>query len=529
MAKAHTFAFVFPMASGHINPSLGVARCLVERGHSVHYMCRPQMQAAIDDTGAKFHSEIDVQPELYVGREPDMIGAIASLQNEYGLTSQGYVRGRMLLKEIMSEMMLPGTLRWLQEIGADVVVCDPLINLEASLAAQLAGLPCASILTIAGPGAGQPAWQNILDAAGLTVEQMLEQRRQFQPLRECLQRLNARGLPLGLGDTLKPLGLLPAISLSQLTIVTTCEFLADPYPADMREAYDGAGANFAFVGPLLDKPGAKRAAGLRFDASLHKDNEHTASSEQDPVELVRDARKAGRKVVLASLGTMVTGDNNELGWRARPVVDGEPRGLTGKELCQAAWAGVFDAFGSDSSAAPLILVALGPQPDALDEMTVPPNAFCAPALPQVDVLRAGVDVFLQHGGQNSFMEALSTSVPMVVCPGFGDQIENAAKAESLGVGLKVDRPMGPVDKAASQAAAYREAAASSLRKVLSEPSYKDRALECARKLEAAGGVPRATELLLKLTEDKAPKAEEGKGQFPEAVANHAASVAAAGA
>ena len=275
---------------------------------------------------------------------------------------------------------------------------------------------------------------------------------------------------------------------------------------------------------MLDKPGAKRATGVRLDASLHKDKEDT-SSEQDPVELVRDARKAGRKVVLASLGTMVTGDNKQLGWRARPVVDGEPRGLRGKELCQAAWAGVFDAFGSDSSAAPLILVALGPQPDALDEMTVPPNAFCAPSLPQVDILRAGVDVFLQHGGQNSFMEALSTSVPMVVCPGFGDQFENAAKAESLGVGLKVDRPMDPVDKAASQALAYREAAAASLRKVLSEPSYKDRALECARKLEAAGGVPRATELLLKLIEDKG---EEAKGQFPE-VANQAASLAAAGA
>lgn len=525
MAKAHTFAFVFPLASGHINPSLGVARCLVERGHSVHYLCRPQMQAAIEDTGAKFHSEIDVQPELYVGREPDMIGAIASLQDEYGLTSQGYVRGRMILKEIMSEMMLPGTLRWLQEIGADVVVCDPLINLEAPLAAKLAGLPCASILTIAGPGAGQPAWQNILDAAGLTVEQMLEQRRQFEPLRDCLQRLNARGLPLGVEDTLKPVGLLPAMALSQLTLVTTCEFLADPYPADLREAYDRAGANFAFVGPLLDKPGAKRAAGLRFDTSLHKDNED-ASSEQDPVELVQEARKAGRKVVLASLGTMVTGDNKQLGWSARPVVAGEPRGLTGKELCQAAWAGVFDAFGSDSSeAGPLILVALGPQPDALDELTAPPNAFCALSLPQVDVLRAGVDVFLQHGGQNSFMEALSTSVPMVVCPGFGDQIENAAKAESLGVGLKVDRPMGPVDKASTQAAAYREAAAACLRKVNDQPSYKDRALECARKLYAAGGVPRATELLLELAEDKSEEA--GKGQ-QEAVANHA-SLAAAGA
>ena len=60
--------------------------------------------------------------------------------------------------------------------------------------------------------------------------------------------------------------------------------------------------------------------------------------------------------------------------------------------------------------------------------------FCSPTLPQVDLLRLGVELFLTHGGQNSFMEALSQGCPLVVCPGFADQPVNAAKAEALGIG-----------------------------------------------------------------------------------------------
>ena len=97
----------------------------------------------------------------------------------------------------------------------------------------------------------------------------------------------------------------------QSVLYNICFFQRVPKDRGIEEPNRAAGANFAFVGPLLDKPGAKRAAGLRFDTSLHKDNED-ASSEQDPVELVQEARKAGRKVVLASLGTMVTGDTTGL-------------------------------------------------------------------------------------------------------------------------------------------------------------------------------------------------------------------------
>lgn len=81
----YNFAFIFPMASGHINPSLAIARRLVRQGHAVHYLSREQMREAIEDTGARFHSDIAEQPELFEDRDPSMYGALGSLQEEHGL------------------------------------------------------------------------------------------------------------------------------------------------------------------------------------------------------------------------------------------------------------------------------------------------------------------------------------------------------------------------------------------------------------------------------------------------------------
>jgi hypothetical protein len=38
------------------------------------------------------------------------------------------------------------------------------------------------------------------------------------------------------------------------------------------------------------------------------------------------------------------------------------------------------------------------------------------------------------------MESMSVGTPVVVCPGFGDQISNGAKAKKQGWGLSVQRP-----------------------------------------------------------------------------------------
>ena len=496
-----SFAFVFPMASGHINPSFPVARALVQEGHEVHYLCREQMREAIEDTGAVFHSDIEAQPELFVGRDPSMYGALGSLQEEHGMKGESLSNARLKLRELAVELMLPGTLRWLHKIQAQAVLCDPLISLEAPLAAKVAQIPCAALLTTAGPGSMQPAWSNILQSLGMTAEEVWRERSQFQGLLDCLERLKATyGLHLTVEDAVRPLGVMRSCLMSNVTMVTTAEFLADRMSQEMADAY--AGHHFVYLGPLLDKPGAKRAGTHRFDAQEAHDHVQSVGHESDTkaLNLTRDARAAGRKVVLVSLGTMITGDHPDYGWNAHLIVNSEPVGISGRQLCQAAWQAAFDVFGDQSNSidAPLILVALGPQADALEGLHVPPNAFCAQMLPQVDLLRLGVDVFLTHGGQNSFMEALSIGVPLVVCPGFADQPINAGKAESLQIGLKVDRPMRGLEHTAADLTSYRTATADALRDVTTSPSFKESAMKCAQALSASGGVSQATKVLLSL-------------------------------
>merc|ERR1712048_1238584 len=186
------------------------------------------------------------------------------------------------------------------------------------------------------------------------------------------------------------------------------------------------------------------------------------------------------------------------GWNGRPVGnDGKHRGLTGRELCQAAWAGAFAACGAKSKCeGPLLLVAIGARPGALGKLLPPQNAIVVNSVPQVDVLRIGVDAFLTHGGQNSFTEAMVNATPVVVCPGFGDQIINGRKAVALGVGLNVERPDCKAGEENGASSAYSRDVAAALTTVLTDLSY-DNAVRCvSAELKAAGGTAAAARIIL---------------------------------
>jgi UDP:flavonoid glycosyltransferase YjiC (YdhE family) len=183
--------------------------------------------------------------------------------------------------------------------------------------------------------------------------------------------------------------------------------------------------------------------------------------------------------------------------------------ITGQQLCHAVYQSVFNVLGVDGgcllSPAPLIVVATGPQPDALTGIIVPANAVCLPSVPQVLLLqraRASLAVFITHGGQNSFMEALSVGAPVLVCPGFGDQSANAARAEAMGVGLKVDRPMEQQQQAGGAdgeaAAVYAAAVEEAIRQVLNSSQhqmFRSEAQLVAADLEKAGGVTKAAQIV----------------------------------
>jgi len=477
------FAFIFPAIPGHVNPSLALARRLVQHGHQVHYLCADNLQKTIESTGAIFHSNVLCQPELYHGRshEPPL-GALGSTMKEFHVEVQGTHFGatfiaRSMVANVMLEMQLPGTLRFLREVKPHVVVYDPMIVCRDGLyAAQLLGLPSVGLLTVAGPGAYAAHM-----LSGSSSEEFIEAVKYFPPHVASTTRLNAKfGLNL-------PLVSHPVAKLdpgSKLILVTTSEALQDKLSEQLAVEYFRDGTNFEYVGPLLDSMGASRAGapwGSSMDLTL---------------AAVQSARRTGQRVVLVSMGTILTSSVPH-GWEGRPIgQDGQSRGLTGRELCRAAWAGAFDAASMTKDPELLLVVALGTRPHALGDLVPPPNAMVVPSVPQVDVLRAGVDVFVTHGGQNSFTEAIANATPVVVCPGFGDQIINSHKTVALGVGVKVDRPDPDAGKEIEAIEKYRKDVCASIHHVLDSTVYAEAAARCSEGILAAGAVPRAVELLL---------------------------------
>lgn len=506
------FAFVFPMASGHINPSLPVARVLVSAGHKVHYLCSEQMREAVEDTGATFHSDADNQPEMYSGRERSLVPAMM-LREEYGLEDNQIMFIWAKLGALTTELLLKGVLRWLRSVQADAILYCPLMNGEAAYAGKILGIPSVALLTTAGPGSVAPMINELMSSAGVTDDELFAVLDTYEPHKDAVTRMNEQySLGLSFRGSFDPKGFMPMLQHSSVTLVTTCDDLQDPIPPQVQRAYSETGTRFEAVGALLDKEGSRRAAGHKTHSDcadidttgLCQSVQKTLVDGADALRAVRAARSAGRTVVLASMGTVITGDGEEIGWSSRPLgADGVRRGLTGKELCHAAWAGLFDAFGHDGEEGPLVVLALGPQPDALEGLEPPANVICSPVLPQVDILKVGIDLFLTHGGQNSFTEALSCGVPVMVCPGFGDQVVNAHKAEKLGVGLFVARPDAEPGMEKSVAMQYQTDVSQALTAIFAQASFRDEARGCQERLQRAGGVTRAVAVMLEAADSHA--------------------------
>lgn len=126
---------------------------------------------------------------------------------------------------------------------------------------------------------------------------------------------------------------------------------------------------------------------------------------EDLIGIVQKAKDRGRQVVLVSLGTVVTSDRAAFGWKGT----GLGESITGKELVQSVINGCIDALGlscgviqesvkADESSSPLLVFACGQQPDALDDIVLPPNSICRASVPQVDILRCmdSTDLFVHQ-------------------------------------------------------------------------------------------------------------------------------------
>ena len=117
---------------------------------------------------------------------------------------------------------------------------------------------------------------------------------------------------------------------------------------------------------------------------------------------------------------------------------------------------------------------------------VPDNVYLDAWFPQPAVV-ARCDLFIHHGGNNSFCEALYFGVPSLVMPYCWDGHDNAQRAVEAGVGLRLDRASWTPDELRSTIAS-----------LLGDRRMRDRLVANAARMAAASGTARAADAVLDL-------------------------------
>ncbi len=165
--------------------------------------------------------------------------------------------------------------------------------------------------------------------------------------------------------------------------------------------------------------------------------------------------------------------------------------------------GSTDAFGNPSELFAAIVEALRDEPVTLvlaggrhqvlqEYASLPSNVYLESFYPYNQLLPR-CSVFITHAGYGSTMAALSTGLPLVATPLGADQFRNARHIEHLGVGLALDRD-----------ARSPERIRAAVCEVLETPTYRDRAADVQREIEALPGPSYGVRLLEQLAKSHGP-------------------------
>ena len=115
---------------------------------------------------------------------------------------------------------------------------------------------------------------------------------------------------------------------------------------------------------------------------------------------------------------------------------------------------------------------------------VPDNVYLGSWFPQPSVVAQSA-LFIHHGGNNSFCEALYHGVPSLVMPYCWDGHDNAQRAEAVGVGRRIDR-----------AGWTPEALRGAILELLGDGAMRARLAAVSGAMKAAPGTRRAAEAIL---------------------------------
>ncbi|CAE8607443.1 unnamed protein product [Polarella glacialis] len=290
-------------------------------------------------------------------------------------------------------------------------------------------------------------------------------------------------------------------------LVTTIDSLFMPATSQRQVRLFGR-FPFRCVGVMADEKVRIENAGRGSDGPKCGSDYIQASSSNEVLEQLREARASGKRIVFISLGTVATGRmwTIPLGHMAEQNDAGRPEGArglpeySGKELCQQVYRSCFEALGGDRDI--LALLATGLCDDALEGLLppVPSNFLVVPSVPQLEVLKL-CDAFVTHGGANSMHEALSFGVPLAVVPIFGDQPFNADSVARCGAGVSFRNPLRTLNSSSLRSAVQSLLQLETGDGSIGSNPYRSAALAVSKQLADAGGAPAAAKAVLDAVRD----------------------------
>ena len=393
---------------GHINPVISLGKILRAAGHDVLFTTGSVFRDRVEAAGLAFHplegaADLDTRDvdALYPERK----------ELEPGLPRLNFDLNRTFVDVIPAQYSTLRTI--LNFFPADIIVGDTIFTgLLPFLLGAVKNRPAIVSLGITvmtyrrddgapfGPGlplAVHPAQIQEYEALSVKVDHEV-----YEPLKkrvdEMMERFGAQHLPMPFMDALTAL----------------------------PDLYLQTGV------PGFDYPRSKMPPNVHFVGSLEAKSNHGLSS--NALYLLEEARRAGKKVVLVTQGTI---ENRDLDMLLGPTL--------------RAFAGRDDLF---------VLATTGGRALAAVPQPIPDNALVAEYL-AFDKVWPMVDLFITNGGYGTVTQALSEGIPMVVAGTSEEKPEIAARVAWTGAGIDL-RTERPLESELASAAA----------RILSEPSFR---------------------------------------------------------
>ncbi|MBB6146540.1 MGT family glycosyltransferase [Silvibacterium bohemicum] len=421
-------------ATGHFNPLLVVANILKKAGHETAFYTSTMFRDKVEAAGSRF---FPMPHEADQGVQDTIAGFLKRNIYAPGLEEQSNGFRGGFVDPMLAQFR--GLQELLQEFPADLIVHETCFTgVFPFLLGPRSARPVIAFLGVL------PLPLNRADGApwgpGLIptndpekLKEYAEIAREFRekkdlPLKEAADRLLAElGLPALPGRIFESAALLSDIVLQPC--VPSFEF---PLREPAKKVH--------YIGALLPQGAGDVPSGLK------------------------DARKAGKKIVLVSQGTVA---NNDLGKLLAPAI----RGLGDREDF-------------------LVLATTGGKPIESIPCTLTPNTVASQYLNFGQIL-PDVDVLVAFGSYGTVTQALSLGVPMVVVGRGEDKPEVGARVTTTGCGIYL-----ATDTPSSEQ--VREA----VDQILTKPEYRVNADKLRRELAAHNPEKELATLLEVLVDDQ---------------------------